>query len=157
MLYILLKYLHILAAIAALGTNLTYLLWINRAKNKPEVLVFTLHTIKIIDDRIATPAYVLLFPSGWWLAALAGWSMTTPWILTALLMYGALSVIGLGIYTPTLSKQIAIAENPGTGTLEYKKISSRSNAISGTLIILVMMILYLMVAKPTLWSQAVNP
>lgn len=151
-LYTLLKYVHIVVAVVALGANITYVVWFTRARNNPEALAFTLHTVKSIDDYIATPAYVLLLPSGWLLASLADWSLTLPWILTALILYASVSVIGLGIYTPTLKKQIAIAERLGENAREYKEISYRTNAIGVALNILVLLIIYLMVAKPVLWG-----
>ena len=151
-LYPILKFIHVIVAIVALGANITYTVWFTRAKNNPEALAFTLHTIKVIDDYIATPAYILLLPSGWILASLAGWSLTLPWILTSLILYAAVSVIGLGIYTPTLKKQISIAERVGSNAREYKEISDRSNAISIALHIVVLIIIYLMVPKPILWG-----
>ena len=151
-LYDILKYIHILAAIVALGANITYAVWLTRVKKNPEALAFTLQTIKAIDDYIATPAYILLLPSGWLLASLAGWSLTLPWIFTSLILYAAVSVIGLGIYTPTLKKQISIAESVGPNSHEYKAISNRSNAIGIALNILVLIIIFLMAAKPILWG-----
>lgn len=64
MLYELTKWVHILAAIVAIGANATYGIWLARAAGKDEVLPFTLGTIKLIDDRIANPAYGLLLLSG---------------------------------------------------------------------------------------------
>lgn len=151
-LYTILKYSHIISAIVALGANITYALWFTRVKKTPEALSFTLHTVKIIDDWIATPAYILLFPSGWWLVSLSAWSLTTPWILTTLILYAVVSIIGLGIYTPTLKKQISIAESLGPNATEYQNISFRLNAIGTALNVLVLIIIYLMVAKPVLWS-----
>lgn len=151
-LYPILKSIHIVAAIVALGANITYAVWFTRAKKNPEALAFTLHTIKAIDDYIATPAYILLLPSGWLLASLAGWSLTLPWIFTSLILYAVVSVIGLGIYTPTLKKQISIAERVGSNAREYKEIAYRSNAIGTALNILVLIIIYLMAAKPILWG-----
>ncbi|MBI5824794.1 MAG: DUF2269 family protein [Chloroflexi bacterium] len=151
-LYAILKYVHILSAIVAFGANITYALWLTRAERNPETLAFTLRTVKIMDDWIANPAYVLLFPTGWWLASIAGWPLTMPWILTALILYGVLSVVGLAIYSPTLKKQIALAESVGPASPEYKKISLRSNAIGIALNILVLIVIYLMVAKPALWG-----
>lgn len=52
MTFLLLKWLHILSAIAAVGANITYGIWLRRASPKPEVLPFTLRTIKLIDDRL---------------------------------------------------------------------------------------------------------
>ena len=148
MLYTTLKYIHIVSAIVALGVNVTYSLWFYRARKKPEALAFTLQTIKVIDEWIAVPAYVLLFPSGWWLASLAGWQLTTPWILTSLVLYAIISIAGLGIFTPALKKQIALAENSGSDTAEYQKISRRTNTTSIALNIIVLVIIFLMVAKP---------
>lgn len=148
MLYTTLKYIHIVSAIVALGVNVTYSLWFYRARKKPEALAFTLQTIKVIDEWIAVPAYVLLFPSGWWLASLAGWQLTTPWILTSLVLYAIISIAGLGIFTPALKKQIALAENSGSDTAEYQKISRRTNTTSIALNIIVLVIIFLMIAKP---------
>ncbi len=148
MLYTTLKYIHIVSAIVALGVNVTYSLWFYRARKKPEALAFTLQTIKVIDEWIVVPAYVLLFPSGWWLASLAGWQLTTPWILTSLVLYAIISIAGLGIFTPALKKQIALAENSGSDTAEYQKISRRTNTTSIALNIIVLVIIFLMVAKP---------
>ena len=64
MLYLLLKWLHVLAAIVALGANLTYGIWIAHASRHPEALSFTLRSIKLIDDRVANPAYGLLLVTG---------------------------------------------------------------------------------------------
>jgi uncharacterized membrane protein len=147
-----LLYLHILSAIAAFGANITYALWLSRAEKNPEALTFSLRTVKIIDDWIANPAYILLFPTGWWLASINHWPLTTPWILSALILYAVLSVVGLAIYSPTLKKKIALAESVGPAAPEYKKISSRSTIIGVVLNLLVLTIIFLMVAKPALWS-----
>lgn len=151
-LYATLKYIHVLSAVIAFGANITYAFWLTRAEKNPEALTFTLRTVKIIDDWIANPAYVLLFPTGWWLASLAGWPLTMPWILTALILYAVLSIVGLAIYSPTLKKQIALAESVGPESPEYKKVSFRSSAIGIFLNILALIIIYLMVAKPVLWG-----
>lgn len=151
-LYTNLKYIHVLSAIVAFGANITYALWLTRAEKYPESLTFTLPTVKIIDDWVANPAYVLLFPTGWWLASLAGWPLTKPWILTALILYIVVSIVGLGIYTPNLKRQIALAESVGSESPEYKKISFRTTTIGIVLNILVLIVIYLMVVKPALWG-----
>ena len=64
MLFPILKWLHILAAITAVGSNHTYGIWLTRAARNPEALPFTLRGIKLIDDRLANPAYGLLIITG---------------------------------------------------------------------------------------------
>ena len=54
--YLILKWVHMLMAIAALGTNLTYGVWLTRAARESQHLGFALRGIKILDDRIANPA-----------------------------------------------------------------------------------------------------
>ncbi len=151
-LYAILKFVHILSAITAFGANLTYALWLTRVANKPEALSFTLRTIKIMDSWIANPAYVLLLPTGLGMAYVANWSLSTPWILTALVLYAVLTTVGLAIYTPTLRKQIQLAETVGPQAAEYRRVSRRSIMFGLLLNVIVLVIIFLMVTKPALWA-----
>jgi hypothetical protein len=69
-LYNLLKLLHILFAITAVGSNISYGIWQGLAGNDAERQSFVLRSVKFIDDRVANPAYPLLLASG---LTLAGW------------------------------------------------------------------------------------
>jgi uncharacterized membrane protein len=151
-LYTILKYVHVLSAVTAVGANITYALWLARSGPRPDHLPFTLRTIKIMDTWIANPAYILLLPTGYAMTRLAGWSLTTPWILVSLILYGILAAVGLALYSPTLRKQVALAENPGPASPEYKRIAGRSTAIGIILNLLALVIIFFMVAKPALWA-----
>ncbi len=124
-----LKWLHVLLAIAALGVNLTYGLWLARAARSPEHLGFALRGIKLLDDRVANPAYGLLLITGLALAGMGGILLTTPWILTALVLYAAVVLIGQIGYTPTLRRQIEVAEANGPGSGEYQALSRRGRVL----------------------------
>ena len=147
--YLILKWLHILCAITALGANITYFLWLFRMDKNRESLLFTLRTIKIMDDWIANPAYVLAFFTGAGMLDIAGLPYRTPWILTAVIIYAAVSVLGLFVYSPILKKQIKLAENPDTA--EYKNIANTGLYLGAFITILVVAITFLMVVKPQLW------
>lgn len=149
MYYLILKWLHILCAITALGANITYFLWLFRMDKNRESLLFTLRTIKIMDDWIANPAYVLAFFTGAGMLGISGIPYTTPWVLTAVIMYAVVSVLGLFVYSPILKKQISLAENPETA--EYKNIAKTGIYIGALITILVVAITFLMVVKPQLW------
>jgi uncharacterized membrane protein len=151
MLYNILLWMHILVVVIAFGANLTYVLWFFRSDNNRESLLFTLHTIKIMDDRMANPSYVLAFFTGAGMIYVAGLSYLTPWILTALILYAIVSVLGLAIYSPWLKKQIALAEGSGHDSAEYKAIADRTNILGIVLNLLVLTITFLMVVKPQLW------
>ncbi|MGH2773103.1 MAG: DUF2269 family protein [Actinomycetota bacterium] len=62
--YTLLKYVHVLAAIIAVGFNASYGVWLARSAKEPEHEGYALRTIKVLDDRFANPAYVLLLITG---------------------------------------------------------------------------------------------
>ncbi len=85
--YILLKWIHVLLAITAVGANITYGIWIARStKGDAKYHAQVLRTIKFLDDRVANPCYGLLLLTGGAMVALSrsggtgGWSFTTPWI-----------------------------------------------------------------------------
>src|SRR5437879_1491913 len=78
----LIKWVHVLSAITAVGLNMSYGIWLARAGKNPEHLAFTLHGIKILDDRMANPAYGLLLVTGLAMVFMAPYPITTPWILT---------------------------------------------------------------------------
>lgn len=106
MLYLLLKWLHVLAAIVAVGANITYGVWLARASRQPDALPFTLRGIKLIDDRLANPAYGLLLVTGLVMVFTGRLSLTTPWLLAALVLYGLVALVGLLGFTPALNRQI---------------------------------------------------
>lgn len=152
MLYPILKWLHILAAIAAVGSNLTYAIWISRASRRPEALLFTLGGVKLIDDRLANPAYGLLLITGLAMVFVVRMPLTTPWLLTALILYGLLVLAGALGYTPTLKRQIQLLESEGLESNAYQAIARRSTALGILLVILAITIVFLMVVKPLLWA-----
>jgi len=55
MAFLVVKYIHILAAIVAIGLNISYAVWIIRAQRDPAHMSFALKGIKFLDDRIANP------------------------------------------------------------------------------------------------------
>jgi len=153
MLYLVVKWLHILLAIAAIGANITYGVWLARASREPQHLAFALQGVKILDDRVANPAYGLLLVTGLGLAFGAGIPLTTPWMLSALVLYVAVVLMGLFGYTPTLRRQIKLVETGTVESSEYSDASRRGTILGIVLAVLVVVITFLMVVKPPLWAS----
>ncbi len=59
-------------------------------------------------------------------------------------------VLGYGIYTPTLSRQIRVLAKSGPESEAYRTLATRGTVVGITLAVLVLLILVLMVFKPTL-------
>ena len=149
-LYLWIKFLHVLMAIVAVGFNATYGIWLSRAAREPEHELHVLRGIKTLDDRFANPAYGLLLLTGIWMVAISFWQITTFWILSALILYAVLILLGIGLYTPTLRRQIRVLETEGPQSEEYQWLARRSTLVGVALAILVVIIVALMVLKPTL-------
>jgi uncharacterized membrane protein len=132
---------------------MTYGIWLARAGRDPQHLGFALRGVKILDDRMANPAYAFLLVTGILMTLIAGIPLTTPWILTALVLYVAVVLIGLFGYTPTLRRQIQLVEAGQAGSSDYAALSRRGTILGIVLAVLVLAITFLMVVKPPLWSS----
>ncbi len=146
--YNVLKYLHILLAIVAVGFNASYAIWITRASRQPDHLGYVLRGIKFLDDRIANPGYALLLVTGLTLVAVGHWPLTTFWISTALVLWFVTLILGLGFYTPALRQQISALETNGPESAAYRQWARRSTILGIVVAIPVLLIVFLMVVKP---------
>jgi uncharacterized membrane protein len=144
---LLLKFVHVLAAITAVGSNLTYAFWLRRAGRDRDRLVWTLETIHHLDTRIANPAYGLLFVTGVLMVVGGLYSFETGWLATAIVLYVAVAVIGIAVYAPAIRRQVAAAERDPRSA-EYAAAERRSNLLGVITLVLVLVIVFLMVVKP---------
>lgn len=152
MLFPILKWLHVLGAIIAVGANATYGIWLARASRNTEFLPFTLQTIRLIDNWLANPAYGLQLITGLLMAFVLPMPLTTPWLLVALILYALLVLVGLGGYTPTLRRQIQLLESEGFQSSNYQALARRGTILGIILAVLAIAIVFLMVVKPRLWA-----
>jgi uncharacterized membrane protein len=148
--YTFIKVLHVFLAIIAVGFNASYGIWLGRAAKEPDHELHVLRTIKVLDDRFANPAYALLLISGVAMVLIADIPLTTFWIAASLALYVFVVIVGLGLYTPTLRRQIQALENEGAESANYKRLATRGNVLGIVLGIPIVVIVFLMVLKPTL-------
>jgi uncharacterized membrane protein len=144
----LVKFVHVLLAIVAVGFNASYGIWLARSANAPQATQsHVLRTIKFLDDRIANPAYGLLLVTGVFMVFSAGIPIRL-WITLAIVLWLVLVFVGLGVYTPTLRDQIRVLESEGPGSEDYQRLSSRGRTLGVVLGVIVIVIVFLMVTKP---------
>lgn len=150
--YVILKFIHVLLAIIAVGSNITYGVWLGRASREPQHLPHVLRGVKFLDDRLANPAYGLLFVTGLGMLYFGKIPWTTPWLLTAIILYIILVAVAFRGYTPLLRRQIAALETEGPASVAYTRVAARARQIGILLAIIVVVIVFLMVTKPALWG-----
>jgi uncharacterized membrane protein len=147
--YLLLKYVHVLLAITAVGTNITYAAWNARSARQPEHLGFALRGIKFLDDRIANPCYGLLLVTGVALRYV-GYSSWQRWMISGIVLYIVVIVIALAGFSPSLRRQIAALDAGGTTSATYAKWAGRARITGIATIPFILAIVFLMVVKPTI-------
>ncbi len=145
--YPLLKTIHVLAAVVALGSNVTYAFWLGRAGRDRDRLVYTINGIRALDRRLANPAYVVLLLSGVGLVAVGAWSFSARWLELAVGLYVATALLGVLVFAPALRRQLVEAErDPAAAPYELAARRTRLLGILTTAI--VVLIVALMVTKP---------
>jgi uncharacterized membrane protein len=143
-----LKLAHILLAIVAVGSNVTYGIWQARAAREPQHVGWALRGVKFLDDRIANPAYLLLGAVGVAMVLIGPWEFEAPWIAISIGLYVALALVGFGLYSPTLSRQIRVYESDGPDAPEFAALGRRGRLLGILLAVIVVAIVALMVLKP---------
>ena len=150
MAFLIVKYIHILSAIIAVGLNISYGIWLARAQSEPTHTTFALKGIKFLDDRVANPAYGVLLLTGLLMVFLMPYPILTFWIDAALVLFAILVVVAFTQYTPGLRSQIQLAERGEISSAEYVRLNGRNRISGSALGVLVLLILVLMVFKPHL-------
>jgi uncharacterized membrane protein len=147
--YLPLKLVHVLSAIVAVGTNVTYFVWLAAMKGgAPTQQSFALDTIRKLDARLANPAYGVLPLTGVIMVLISdGLGFTTFWIAVAIGLYVLVGVIAGVFFAPSLRRQTELADEAGSPA--YEAAARRTRSTGFLTMLPVAGILYLMVMKPT--------
>jgi uncharacterized membrane protein len=149
--YLPLKLVHVLSAIVAVGTNITYFVWLAVMRDRsPVEQSFALGTIRRLDARLANPAYTVLPITGVVMVLISdALAFTAFWILAAIVLYAAVGVLAGVFFAPSLRRLIAVVEGEGASSSTYEAAMRRTRATGLVTMIPVAAILSLMVMKPT--------
>ena len=145
-----LLFLHILSAIVAVGVNASYFFWLRRAVVVPETRTYTLTTIRLLETRIAIPAYVIALATGVALVfTTAGYRFGMAWIDMSIVIWIVIMAIG-GFHARVVKRQLAAADAGDSDA--YESGHARGRILMALIMLCAMGMLFLMVAKPALWS-----
>ena len=147
--FLLLKSLHVLSAVVAVGSNLTYGVWLALARGDTAHLGFALRGVKLIDDRVANPAYGVLLATGL-IMALTTYSISLTWILIGLGIYAVMAVLGVAVIGPALTTQIDALDREGATSARYSAAAARVRGVGMFLGVLALVVVVDMVVKPQL-------
>jgi len=147
--YLVFKWIHVFAAITAVGANITYGVWNARSQSDPAHLGFALKGIKFIDDRIANPAYGVVLLTGLIMVFAGSWGFKL-WIVLALILFAIMVVIAVAVYSPLLRRMIQAVDAGSTASAEFAGMVRQNRILGPAFAVIVALILVMMVFKPTL-------
>lgn len=152
--YLWVKWLHIVSSTVLFGTGFGIAFFFVRAQRTGNVaIIASVGRDVVLADAVFTAAAVVIQPaSGMVLALMAGYPLSSPWLLLSIAMYflvGAcwLPVVWLQIWMRDLAVAAATSSSPLP--VEYKKYYRWWVALGWPAFIGVLFIFYLMVAKPS--------
>ncbi len=102
--YAVIKFVHVLAAIVAVGFNASYATWLARAAPEPQHLGHVLATIGVVDN-VANAFYALLLVTGLGMVLVGSIPLTTFWIAAALVLYVLAIFVGIVLFAPVARGQ----------------------------------------------------
>lgn len=157
-LYLWVKTLHIVSSVVLVGTGFGsafYLFMAHRSGSVPAQAVVSRLVVRA-DWWMTTPAVIVQPLSGFAMANLAGWPLTTPWIALSLGLYafaGAcwLPVVALQI---RMARLAAVSSARGDGTLPaaYWHMARWWEGLGYPAFAAMLVVFALMVVKPPLWG-----
>lgn len=106
--YLILKTLHVISSVLLAGTGFGsafYLFFANRTGSL-ETQAAVCRLVVRADTWFTTPAVIVQPLTGVWMAHLAGWSLATPWLATAIALY----LVAGGCWLPVVWLQLRMRD-----------------------------------------------
>ncbi len=159
MLYLVIKWIHVLSSVVLVGTGFGtafYLFSANRSGNLHAQAVVARLVVRA-DFWFTTPAGFIQPISGVAMMHLAGWPLTTPWLLWSIVLYGVTGALWL----PVVWLQMRMARMAGDAVRNHHRLpdlywryARRWEALGYPAFLAMVVVFYLMVVKPVSWADA---
>ena len=153
--YLILKWIHIVSSVLLVGTGFGsafYMFFVNKSKNL-EAQAIVSRLVCRADWWFTTPTVILQPITGIAMATIAGWPLTTPWIIISLVLYVFAGVCWLPVVWIQLKMaklaQLAL-QNKNALPPEYWKLAKIWEWLGYPAFIAMVVIFYLMVNKPNI-------
>lgn len=150
--YILLKTVHVLAAVAWVGGALTQNILATRLikANDGTLMARFARESEWVGTHIYLPSSLLLLGFGIWMVATSAWNFTDLWIIIGILGILATVITGAFFMGPTAKKVAAGIEERGPDNPEVRGLIERILMVGRVDLAVLFLVVIDMVAKPTL-------
>jgi len=152
-LFLILLFVHVLGAIIAFGPTFAFPLMGSMAGREPQHGNYTTRMSALLGDRLVEPMVILTGISGiamiWW-RNLPLLEASYRWLLLSLVLYVGAMAFSLLVQRPTVHKMIELTSGPGAPGPEFGPTAGRASRNGRILTVLTVVVVYLMVVKPSL-------
>ena len=146
--YLVVKFVHVLVAIVAVGSSAGSSLWLRLAMRSPANLPFALRTTKFLDEYLTRPGLIVLLITGFWMAA-TRWTLSLFWIRAAVVLVVIVLVALYAAVGPLLGRLIRAVESEGPVSRNWARLEVRFELVGGAAGVIIIGIVWLMVTKPS--------
>lgn len=157
--YLLIKTVHIVSSVLLAGTGLGsafYLFFANRSGSL-EARAVVCRLVVRADTWFTTPAIVVQPLTGFWMAQLAGWPLSSPWLQLSILLFVLTGACWLPVvWLQWKMSRMASAAVMGGVPLPplYERYALLWERLGYPAFGAMLVVFYLMVNKPPLWAGA---
>ena len=144
----LLRLAHVVLTVVAVGTNVSFPVWVRLAEREPSHLTFTLRAVRRIDRWVTIPAYGLVALTGLALAVAQATPLTSPWLGGSLALFVLVIAVGAVLYAPVSRWRLAAAERGGVTDPAYRRERGRIDGLDALILLAIFAIVALMVLRP---------
>jgi len=139
---------HILAVVVAFGVVFAYPVIDAQVRRASPGDLAALHRLHVVlARRLVTPAMTVVLLAGLYLA-IDRWSLGDPWISATLAILFVLFGLTGAVLIPADMRLAELAERDGGNSEEYQRESRKADLFGGLALLLVVVAIFLMVAKP---------
>ena len=146
-LYTIVKFVHILVAIIAVGSSAGTSFWLRLAMDSPSNLPFALRTARFMDNFVTRPGLAVLLLTGLWMAA-THWTLSILWVRAAIFLVLLVLVLLFTIVGPVHKRLIEAVESAGRTSPQAKRLELMFELAGGGSGLIIILVVWLMVAKP---------
>jgi uncharacterized membrane protein len=154
--YAVLKFVHIVSSTVLFGTGLgtAFFMWMSHRSGNVAAIANAARLTVLADGLFTTPAVIVQPLSGIALMRLAGYSLTTSWLLLSIMLYALAGACWLPVVALQLRARDLSAAALRDGQVlpaAYHRCMRRWFALGWPAFAAVLVAFWLMVAKPAIW------
>jgi uncharacterized membrane protein len=154
--YLVLKYVHVIGAVVLLGTGTGIAFFMLMAHlSKDAAFIARTASVVVLADKLFTATAVIVQPAtGYLLVGSLGMSLGEPWIVASLILYGVAGAVWLPVVAIQMKMRDIADAAVAAGTplpADYHRLFRLWFVLGIPGFGSVLLIIWLMIAKPALW------